>query len=490
MRSNQGITLIALIITVIIMIILAGIGINFIIGEHGILKRAEEGTKIYQNSANNEMVFLNDVDKKIENIIDRIDGNEQVTGEEFRIKFDSVLDESKDEDGFFKEGVKVSVYKYADIEANGNLKISKEFEGIQLLTVDHILDEYVEGSYNGNPLDVELEYLNEKGQELVNIIERNGTRPILTTTTKNKEKKEIVFQSPKLDNILWFVVVENDGFLGEFYDYIVRADMPCIGFGIAKNGKGKTLEAVNTQYDENTLEFTLTPLVSQEIKTAGLKIVNTVNNKQDTEEAIFVYEIKAQKNGEIVYKDVASIKQTIDGKQEIIIDGKIPVGSQVTVKEVYTGGKYDCTNGETKTYTAVDTNIDMVEFINENNGKTIQSEFAIVDCNYDEAREGWNYNIEYSNTELIHIEYANWTAYITVSNEQSEVLVRLKNYTVENKDISDDSGKWEAKEDGYYYSDRLNPAQTTDEIRIRTILEDENVTNFKLIVVVEFFNEV
>ena len=34
MRSNQGITLIALIITVIIMIILAGIGINFIIGEY------------------------------------------------------------------------------------------------------------------------------------------------------------------------------------------------------------------------------------------------------------------------------------------------------------------------------------------------------------------------------------------------------------------------------------------------------------------------
>ncbi len=38
-RSNQAITLIALIITVIIMLILAGIGINMAIGDHGILER-------------------------------------------------------------------------------------------------------------------------------------------------------------------------------------------------------------------------------------------------------------------------------------------------------------------------------------------------------------------------------------------------------------------------------------------------------------------
>ena len=55
-RKNQGITLIALIITIIIMLILAGIVLNLTIGEHGIVKRAKQGGEEYKIAQIKEQV--------------------------------------------------------------------------------------------------------------------------------------------------------------------------------------------------------------------------------------------------------------------------------------------------------------------------------------------------------------------------------------------------------------------------------------------------
>ena len=54
LKQNKGITLIALVITVIVLLILAGITINLTIGQDGILKRAEEAGKNYVEAAENE----------------------------------------------------------------------------------------------------------------------------------------------------------------------------------------------------------------------------------------------------------------------------------------------------------------------------------------------------------------------------------------------------------------------------------------------------
>ena len=50
MKNNKGITLIALIITIIVMLILAGVSINMVIGENGVITKAEEA-KIIQKKA-------------------------------------------------------------------------------------------------------------------------------------------------------------------------------------------------------------------------------------------------------------------------------------------------------------------------------------------------------------------------------------------------------------------------------------------------------
>ena len=49
-NKSQGITLIALVVTIIVLIILAGVSVNIIMGENGLMNRAKE-QKIIQAKA-------------------------------------------------------------------------------------------------------------------------------------------------------------------------------------------------------------------------------------------------------------------------------------------------------------------------------------------------------------------------------------------------------------------------------------------------------
>ncbi len=80
-RTNAGITLIALVITVIVMLILAGVAINLTIGDNGIFKKSQEGAQIYKNSANNEATSLNSVDKKMGDLINQYQGGSTTPSE-------------------------------------------------------------------------------------------------------------------------------------------------------------------------------------------------------------------------------------------------------------------------------------------------------------------------------------------------------------------------------------------------------------------------
>ena len=68
-KTTHGITLIALVITIIILLILAGITINLTLGEHGIIKMAEKAGKNYVNVAEDEQKKLGDLLNEANNII-------------------------------------------------------------------------------------------------------------------------------------------------------------------------------------------------------------------------------------------------------------------------------------------------------------------------------------------------------------------------------------------------------------------------------------
>ncbi len=73
-QNKAGITLVALVITIIVLLILAGITINLTIGQRGILRRAEEAGRNYQEAAKREDEQLSNFLKEADDIIDGING--------------------------------------------------------------------------------------------------------------------------------------------------------------------------------------------------------------------------------------------------------------------------------------------------------------------------------------------------------------------------------------------------------------------------------
>ncbi len=76
---RTGITLVALVITIIILLILAAITINMTIGQRGILTRAQEAGRNYQESAKREDESLSNFLKEADDIINGINGNGEGT---------------------------------------------------------------------------------------------------------------------------------------------------------------------------------------------------------------------------------------------------------------------------------------------------------------------------------------------------------------------------------------------------------------------------
>ena len=65
-RREKGITLIALIVTIIVLLILAGVTINLAVNNQGIFNKAKTATRAFKNASENEQTGLDEADKEIE----------------------------------------------------------------------------------------------------------------------------------------------------------------------------------------------------------------------------------------------------------------------------------------------------------------------------------------------------------------------------------------------------------------------------------------
>ncbi len=59
LKEQKGITLVALIITIIVLLILAGVTISFAIGDGSIFNKSKNAVNTYKNSQDNEMEVVN-----------------------------------------------------------------------------------------------------------------------------------------------------------------------------------------------------------------------------------------------------------------------------------------------------------------------------------------------------------------------------------------------------------------------------------------------
>ena len=67
MKGEKGITLIALVISIIVLLILAGVSINAVIGDGGILRQAQKGATMQRLATYSEEFQMKRADEEIEN---------------------------------------------------------------------------------------------------------------------------------------------------------------------------------------------------------------------------------------------------------------------------------------------------------------------------------------------------------------------------------------------------------------------------------------
>ena len=75
-RKERGITLVALVVTIVIMLILAGVTLNMALGENGLFKMSKSAVDKYKESAQNEEKGLDEVLEDLKHIVPEEAGKE------------------------------------------------------------------------------------------------------------------------------------------------------------------------------------------------------------------------------------------------------------------------------------------------------------------------------------------------------------------------------------------------------------------------------
>ena len=82
MKGKRGITLIALVVTIVVLLILAGITINMLFSNGGIFKTAQDAANAWNEATINEQESLNNLAEQIENLVNGQTGGGEETPEE------------------------------------------------------------------------------------------------------------------------------------------------------------------------------------------------------------------------------------------------------------------------------------------------------------------------------------------------------------------------------------------------------------------------
>lgn len=61
-KKERGITLVALVVTIVVLLILAGVSISLVLSKNGIVNKAKEAKNATANALTNDYVFLNDAE--------------------------------------------------------------------------------------------------------------------------------------------------------------------------------------------------------------------------------------------------------------------------------------------------------------------------------------------------------------------------------------------------------------------------------------------
>lgn len=113
-KGKNGITLIALVVTIVVLLILAGISINMTLGNNGIITKAKEARNAMSNATTSDNEFLNSLDNFIDQSFQygvRIEGDKLMfygqDGKVYNLQTNYSTDKLEVKEGyvFFKEPI-------------------------------------------------------------------------------------------------------------------------------------------------------------------------------------------------------------------------------------------------------------------------------------------------------------------------------------------------------------------------------------------------
>ena len=81
LKNNQGITLVALVVTIVVLLILAGVSISLVLGENGLISKAKESREKYAKGATNDETTMNNLYDEMAGILGESNGESSGSGE-------------------------------------------------------------------------------------------------------------------------------------------------------------------------------------------------------------------------------------------------------------------------------------------------------------------------------------------------------------------------------------------------------------------------
>ena len=66
MKNNKGITLVALVVTIVVLLILAGVSINLVLGNNGIIAKAKDAETKSAEASQNDLKGMSDLEDEMD----------------------------------------------------------------------------------------------------------------------------------------------------------------------------------------------------------------------------------------------------------------------------------------------------------------------------------------------------------------------------------------------------------------------------------------
>lgn len=132
---------------------------------------------------------------------------------------------------------------------------------------------------------------------------------------------------------------------------------------------GNVTNGGTTAEGEWSYNMSVTLKPQQDSRFGSLEIVKNLVTYNVNVPAVFVFQVEAALDGQNVYSNVVTLTFTEPGQKSALIDN-IPVGAQVTVREVYSGASYKITSADVQNAVISAENVASVEFTNDHDTTT------------------------------------------------------------------------------------------------------------------------